>query len=363
MSKTNANLAPRLLPKDEGYIPYLWLVYMAATFIYPVAAGSRSVLIETAVAAAAGLVLYFRGYWVEDGPGMLWIVGGFTLIGALAGIVNPFTSTYFVYAASFAPFAGPPRVAWRVVIALEIWIAAEAAILHLTAYFWLPGMLFTAIIGAAMVHSAEIRRMNADLRAAREDVEQFAKIAERERIARDLHDVLGHTLSVIVLKSELASKLAESDVARAAQEIREVERIARESLAELREALAGYRAAGLTAEIERAGAVLRAAGVRFECEVEPVRLAPRAESVLSLAIREGVTNVVRHAGASSCRLRISPDGRRCRLELIDDGNGRAGNEGMGLRGMRERIEEVGGSFAREAAGGTRLVVIVPAGAQ
>lgn len=134
---------------------------------------------------------------------------------------------------------------------------------------------------AARVHSAEMGRMSAALRTERENLERVAKLAERERIARDLHDVLGHTLSVIVLKSELAAKLADSDITRAASEIREVESIGRESLGELREALAGYRAAGIAADIERARAALTAGGVRFECEVENVRLAPRTEAVVA----------------------------------------------------------------------------------
>lgn len=164
---------------------------------------------------------------------------------------------------------------------------------------------------------------------------------------------------MIVLKSELAARLSESDGARAAAEIRDVERIARESLGEVREALAGYRAAGLAAEIERAKDVLTAAGVRFEWDIDHVRLAPREESVLALAIREGVTNVVRHAGASTCRLELVRDGHGCRFTIADDGAGTLTTEGLGLSGMRERIEALGGTFAREVRDGTRLVLTLP----
>ncbi len=351
----------RLLPADESYLPYLWLVYAAATFIYPLATRSRSILIETAAAAALFLVAYFRGYWLSGRE--LWpIIIFIAAIGAALGVVNPIGSTYFVFAASFAAFVGSAGLAWRILGGLIAAILIEAALLHLSPTFWGPGVLFVAVIGAATVRSAEIQRMNEQLRAAGEDVERLAKLAERERIARDLHDVLGHTLSVIILKSELAAKLAASDVARAAVEIREVERIARESLTELREALAGYRAAGIAAEIERARSVLGAAGVRFECEVDDVRLPPRTEGVLALAIREAVTNVVRHAGASTCRLYIGSESNECRFEISDDGLGTRSVDGLGLTGMRERIEAIGGTFAREAAGGTRLVVTLPLGA-
>lgn len=351
----------RLLPPGEGYLPYLWLVYAAASFINPLSSRSHSGLIETSIAAVLFLILYFRGYWV-DGRALWPIVIGIAAIGAALAVVNPTASVYFVFAASFAPFIGSSTLAWEIIAGLILAIALETALFHLPPYFWIPGMVFVAVIGAACIHTAQMSRMNAELRTARDNVERLAKLAERERIARDLHDVLGHTLSVIVLKSELAAKLAGSNITRAAQEIREVESIARESLGELREALAGYRAAGIAAEIERARGVLAAAGVRFECDVANVRLAPRTEGVLALAIREAVTNVVRHAGASMCRINIAADATGCRFEIYDDGSGAAGNEGLGLTGMRERVEELGGMFSREAANGTRLIVMLPHGA-
>lgn len=350
----------RLLPADESYLPYLWLIYAAATFIYPAVTGSRAVWIDTSLAAAVFLPLYFRGYWV-NGTALWPIALGIAGIGAAVSVVNPIGSTYFVFAASFAAFIGSAALAWRILVGLIVVIALEAALLHLGPNFWISGTVFVAIVGAACIHSAEMQRMNAALRTERANVERLAKVAERERIARDLHDVLGHTLSVIVLKSELAAKLADSDITRAAQEIREVESIARESLSELRAALAGYRAAGIAAEIERARAVLTAAGVRFECEVENVRLAPRAEGVLALAIREGVTNVVRHAGASMCRISIADEAQGCRFEIYDDGSGARASEGLGLTGMRERVEALGGILSREVENGTRLIVTFPHG--
>ncbi len=348
----------RLLPCDEGYQPYLLLVYMAMTFVYPAVVGSRSLLIETAVAAAAFLVLYFRGHWVKGRP-VLAILIAIAAIGAIVGPANPLASTYFVYAAGFAPYVGSTRVAWTIVAALIAAIALEALLLHLDPWFWASGIVFTAIIGAVTIRGAEVACANAKLRVAHDEVERIAKVAERERIARDLHDVLGHTLSVIVLKSELASKLAEFDPGRATVEIRDVERIARGSLGELRQALAGYRASGLTAEVDRARDVLSAAGVSFECEIDDVRLAPREESVLALAIREGVTNVVRHAGASTCRLRLARDAHGCRVTITDDGRGTLASEGLGLTGMRERVEALGGTLAREVANGTQLVLTLP----
>lgn len=207
---------------------------------------------------------------------------------------------------------------------------------------------------------AEVGRANERLRLAQDEVERLAKVAERERIARDVHDVLGHTLSLIVLKSELAARLAERDVGRAADEIRDVERIARDSLAELRQAIAGYRAAGIPAELERARSTLETAGIRVECDADAVALTPEQEGVLALAIREAVTNVVRHARARSCRLQLRQSGRECTFEIQDDGRNPAGGEGFGLAGMRERVEALGGSLVRDLANGTKLVLTMPA---
>jgi two-component system sensor histidine kinase DesK len=182
----------------------------------------------------------------------------------------------------------------------------------------------------------------------RVDEHILAAVAERERIARDLHDVLGHTLSVIVLKAELAGRLVERDPERAIREMADVERTARTALAEVREAIGGYRAKGLAAELEMARGTLAAAGVALSCESPIPRLAVEEETVLALAVREAVTNIVRHARAQHCRMRFANTADKFRsLVVEDDGAGmlQAGVrhiEGNGLRGMRERVVALGG---------------------
>jgi two-component system sensor histidine kinase DesK len=201
---------------------------------------------------------------------------------------------------------------------------------------------------------------------AHEEIEALAAVAERERIARDLHDVLGHTLSVIVLKAELAGRLLArgEDTSRAAQEIADVERTARSALAEVRETIGGYRARGLPAEMDAARNALTAAGVRFEVEGAPAAgtLRPAEETVLALALREAVTNVVRHAQAQTCRLRFTVQNGRHSLAIEDDGQHTALQEGNGLRGMRERVESLGGTVQLEREHGTRLLIELPVAA-
>ena len=189
--------------------------------------------------------------------------------------------------------------------------------------------------------------------------ERLAKMAERERIARDLHDVLGHTLSVIILKAELAGKLLDRDLQRAKAEIADVEKISREALAEVRHTIRGYRSEGLQVEIERAKSTLETAGVAVEYHSARVGITPAQESVLALALREAVTNVVRHAQAKTCRLQLLQVNGVCRLEIQDDGRGGLHAEGDGLRGMRERIEALGGSLLQDAHAGTKLTITLP----
>jgi two-component system sensor histidine kinase DesK len=202
--------------------------------------------------------------------------------------------------------------------------------------------------------------MNRKLRKANEEIENLAKVAERERIARDLHDVLGHTLSVITLKSELAGKLIDRDPQRAGKEIREVEQISRQALTDVRDAIRGYRSQGLVAELAQAKSTLETAGLTVQCDAATTMKLPAVqESVLSLAVREAVTNVVRHAQARTCRMRLEQQNGSCRLEIHDDGCGSSNGEGNGLRGMRERVEMLGGTLNRSTEAGTTLTITLP----
>ena len=201
--------------------------------------------------------------------------------------------------------------------------------------------------------------MYCQLKKANEEIEHLAKVAERERIARDLHDVLGHTLSVIILKSELAGKLLDRDPERAKAEIADVERTSREALAEVRNTIRGYRANSLEAELKQATEALETAGITVKSEAAKMKLTAAQESVVGLVVREAVTNIVRHANARNCSLRLSPNNGSCRLEIQDDGRGGGAVEGNGLRGMRERIEALGGTLIRQTHPGTTLLIEFP----
>ncbi len=171
--------------------------------------------------------------------------------------------------------------------------------------FWVSMLLLIIIVGF-MTHNGCVSHCAAEkLRVANDEIEHLAKVAERERIARDLHDLLGHTLSLITLKAELARKLVDRDPQRAKQEMQDVEQTSRAALADVREAISGYRGQGLATELMRARQTLETAGIAVDCAASEVPLSPAQESVLALALREAVTNVVRHAQAQRCSVRLA----------------------------------------------------------
>jgi len=350
-----------LRDKDHGWSPLLWILYLGFFFIDPVLShASARLWFYDALGTAAFLVLYLGLFWIENPLGLVHI-GGMVLLGILFQPINSGACTFFIYAASMLPFSVKTQKAAVIGLFTIGSIGALNALrLHMNGWILFDSSLFPMVIGAGNIFFAERNRMNDKLRKANEEIEHLATVAERERIARDLHDVLGHTLSVITLKSELAGKLIERDPQRAGKEIREVEEISRQALAEVRDAIRGYRTKGLAAELAYAKTTLETAGLTVQCDAATtVKLPAVQESVLSLAVREAVTNVVRHAQARTCRLRLEQENGSCRLQIQDDGRGSSNGDGNGLRGMRERVEMLGGTLQRNSESGTTLTITLP----
>jgi len=352
----------RLQGKDHGWAPFIWLVYSGFFWIQPVLAHvSRKQWLLDLLGYAAFLALYFCLFRVHHQLRGLPYIGGMVLLGMLYIPFNGGASAFFIFGAAFIPFCVEGQLAAILgLVAIGSIAAIEGFLLKLDGWTQFYAAIFPLLIGGGNIFFAERDRMNRKLRKANEEIEHLAKVAERERIARDLHDVLGHTLSVITLKSELAGKLIDRDPQRAGREIREVEEISRQALADVRDAIRGYRAKGLAAELAQAKSTLETAGLIVQCDAATTMKLPAIEeSVLSLAVREGVTNVVRHARARTCRLRIEQQNGSCRLEIHDDGVGCSATEGNGLRGMRERVEMIGGTLARTNDSGTTLTITLP----
>lgn len=353
----------RLLPpnQDLGWTPYAWLIYLGVFWMGAVLSGpDPRTWALTALGTAVFLVLYFWGYWLP-GRKALWASAGITLLGILFAPINWGSSVFFVYAGAYLGFSGPPGFAFRLLLLLAAIPPVLAWFLDLPGYFWIPGVVFTLLVGGINIHYAGVRRSQAALRRTQEEVERLAAMAERERIARDLHDLLGHTLTVITRKAELAKKLAESDPPRAAREIAEVEEVARKALKEVRHAVTGFRLTDLATELAQARVALQSAAIHFEADVSEVALDEDREHVLALALREAATNVLRHSGATSCRVTLQEKNGVLRLSVRDNGIGGDATAGSGLSGMWERVTALGGTVDRQVQGGTTLVVSLPTG--
>lgn len=230
------------------------------------------------------------------------------------------------------------------------------------ALVWLPTV--TMIIGALVAMERLNRAHQATLKLSQDEVRRLAALAERERIGRDLHDLLGHTLSMVALKSDLAGRLVERDPAAARSEIADVSRVAREALSQVRRAVSGIRAAGIAAELASAKLLLETDGVAFDYHLDEAfgenALPPGVESALAMTVREAATNIQRHARAGRARVRFGVEDGEAVLRVADDGRGGAIVPGNGLTGMRERIEAMRGRLRVESGkDGTRIEARVP----
>lgn len=210
------------------------------------------------------------------------------------------------------------------------------------------GTFLSTMITAAILSLSEAVR---ELRAAREELARRAVEKERLRFSRDLHDLLGHTLSVIVVKSEAARRLAPRDLDAALAQVSDIESVGRQALTEIREAVTGYREGSLATELTRARSALAAAGIETVVRQSGTPLAPQTETLLGWVVREAVTNVVRHSDARHCEITVDSGPERVRLTVTDDGSGSVAAEprsggigGTGLKGLTERLAAAGGSL-------------------
>lgn len=226
-------------------------------------------------------------------------------------------------------------------------------------------VLSIALAGLGMTAVRQLIILNADLHATRAELAEFAVASERERLARELHDLLGRTLSLIAVKAELAGRLSATGDPSADAEIRDVQQLARHAVREVREAVAGDLTRSFTAELAAARPALQTAGIGVSITNGAVEIDPKHETTVAWALREAVTNVVKHSGARTCRIAIEAAAGVTALEVVDDGHGPVGEDaGTGLAGLADRVHALGGTFEAGPGetGGFRLRVRLGAGA-
>jgi two-component system sensor histidine kinase DesK len=327
-------------------------------------------LVGVALSAAAPLVSNVLGWDARRWLGPLSVsVLTVLAVATTMGYGSPWWSVWTVLAVTACnavPLrAGPPVVlAVPVAASLTLWASGASG-----DDVWTSAIV-VFLAGAISLVLARLLMTIAALHQAQDALARVAVTQERERFSRDLHDLLGHTLSVIVVKAEAVRRLSSRDPAAAMQHTLDIESIGREALEEVREAVSGYRRTTLRAEVARAVDALDAAGITAEVAIPDVSLPPPAEDALAWVVREGVTNIVRHSGARSSRLVVTSSDGTARLMLtddgtrggIDDGTGDGTGDGRsnGLTGLHQRLAAVGGALeAAATADGFRLVATVP----
>ncbi|RDI35089.1 sensor histidine kinase [Lentzea flaviverrucosa] len=344
----------------RGTLHVLWLSALAVPLI--------SVLREPSALrwlGVLGLLVLAVAYAVTLRGGPLWVLGAATLATIpLVAPVGPDELSTWAWiggaAAGFAPLllSGP----WR-------WLAAIGAVVVSGLVGFFVGrdqaayQMIAAAVGVTIIAMAGLPMWFAGLlgqaRAGREAQADLAVSEERLRFARDVHDLLGHRLTVIALKSELAGRLAATDPERSAAEAFEAQRLASSALEEVRDAVHGYRAVNLPEQLEAVRTVLQEAGIR--CTVSEVPVEGERATQLALALREACTNVLRHSHATWCMIDVAAADEEVRMTVTNDGAEKPSSEGNGLRGLRERLAAVGGQVSVEKSGDVfTLQVVVPA---
>ena len=356
---------------SSGVTFQLWRLYQHAwlvCLIFPLA----SVLREPISAWQAGLrlfalLVFAAGYTWLMGPHpasqkartrtrsrfsylLFAVLGILTLVFSL--VYGPDWFWLFIGVSAIAGILLPMRGAFAVVVVCTLLPLFLILKLHggldgVDVWWLVAFLLLVRGLGLDMIGVARMGRAIQELHTARKELARLAVIEERERLSRDLHDLLGQTLSMITLKSELAKHLVAEDPERCSQEISEIERVARQTLREVREAVAGYRQPTLSGELEGARQLLEAAGIDHQIELLTLSLPPVLDAALAWTVREGVTNVVRHSHARQCRIQLAQNNGQIYAEVLSDGCQQeqvedTGRSGIGLSGLRERLSVLGG---------------------
>lgn len=341
--------------------PWIWLAYLplfGATWF------GRSPSAQDIIVSAGGLLIFLALYIYGARASGRRVILPSILIMVLALALIPFGGNWTVlavYACATAAELRPAREGARLVAGLMFVSVIAAIAVRMPWYAVAMIGLFQAMVVYGKMSGLALGEKHGALLRAQEEVRLLAREAERERIARDLHDVLGRTLTLIALKSDLAARLAGSDPHAAEREIREVADAARGGLAEVRATVAGMNHAGLGREVEASRAALSTAGITCKTTGEGLVIPAANGAVLAMALREAVTNVIRHAAATHCDILLERDESAVRLTVSDNGQGGDFHEGSGLRGMRARLSASGGRLQiRVNSTGTEVTAAVPA---
>ncbi len=360
-----------LLPRQDElqYGPYIWLLYLFIFFVslsqyHPV----ENSFIYATIGTIAFLALYFNGYWA-GAKKVRWNILGILVVGTLMTILTPGASVFFVYAGAFCCRLGSTRNAVIGLALIAFWIGLLSLWAGYGSYFYIPGILFTFLIGGVNIYQHDLSLKRKELILTQQEVRHLARTSERERIARDLHDLIGHTFSVITLKAELANKLMDKDLEKAKQEISSLENLSRDALTQVREVVTGYRTSDLSTELAHAKYVLESNEIHFEYHYDELELDDSTNKELAIILKELVTNILKHSQASKVRARIGETNNTIQLTVKDNGIGfdsaksnnaiKDDSNSYGLQGIGERVKKLDGELSIQSEQGTQIQISVP----
>ncbi|WP_019028537.1 sensor histidine kinase [Colwellia piezophila] len=352
-----------LLPNDEdiGYSVYTNLLFLSLFFgnLYfrPVQGVEIAIVIAGLITF---LVLYFRAFSVQEHE-LVFYIAAICLIGIVLSEINVGGNVFFVYAAAFSGQFENRKKAFQMLLSVLIFTVLYTVITDKSSYFWIPAIFMSVTLGLMSIQGSEVLKKNKALKKSQQEAKQLAKIAERERISRDLHDLLGHSLSVITLKSELAGKMIEKGLPleKIKKEIKDVEELSRKTLAQVRGAVKGYNIATIKGELLQAKVATKAANIELIASIEVDLLSTEVESELALIIREAITNVIRHAETAKVWIVLQQASTCLKLTISDQGQIITTKEQSGMQNMRTRINHIGGSMNVVNAPNTQLQFIIP----
>lgn len=353
---------------DTGDMPLYVLLYSLFIFLLPILTESQAIQRwgpwrfwgATLVAYVLFLRLYFQGWWLRDRLLFKPIVG-IAGLGLLLLPINMGAQMMFVYAAAFAArLEKLPSALWSLAILSTLFVLAAWS-LSMPLIALSPNLLAIVAVFSVNRFSFDSERRRALLQLSQKEVAQLAQSAERNRIAADLHDLLGHTLSLVALKAELARKLLHRNPELAEQELVGLETIARNSLQEVRRTVHGMHSAELGVELAKSRLALGAADINLHTDVAQLALPVELEAVFASVLREAINNVTRHSGARTVRISFSLQDQQAVLRVSDDGRARElPREGFGLRMLRQRVTEAGGTLTVVCENGLSLEARLPA---
>jgi two-component system sensor histidine kinase DesK len=357
----------RLDPRRSGFTRWAPLVFFAFILIGPIFTPDASP--EDWILAVGVVAVSLPTFVISEVRG--WDLGGAAVLMVLALATAPLGSTAImalpIYAAALMARSATQetlRLRLSVITALTLTGFFLSSIPWPFRIFIFIPVIMIWVIGSAVFHDVSRDHRTVALRAENRRVAHLATIAERERIARDVHDIAGQALTAIIVRSQLVQRLVPTDQGRATEEADEVERIARDALTSIRASVAGWHQASLVDELAGARDALAAAGTELQIVGDwDLDLAPSVENVLALGLREAVTNVMRHAQAATVVAHLDSEDGGVSLTVTDDGIGPTKGTGSGIQGMRERVVAAGGmlAFGPGATGGTELRIDMPFG--